>query len=242
MLDNNLILLIAIGVVVFLIINLNATKSASKSAKKSSRQQKPEKLEKYYENTDYDNIENTDYYNIENFESKDSQPLYQLPPASASAPYGILNNAPSPASGSELNTLYNSNLKGSPSPGFDSNITNVGNAANYGQGYNLGINNSYPRLSKFTSQGPVQKTPLISDDLLPKKTENWFENPSIGTKIDDANLLADAVFKTGVDTIGSTRKNPSYDMRGNIPNPKFPISPWMNSSYEPDNNLRGLCI
>jgi len=233
MLDNNLILLIAIVVVVFLIINLNATKSPIKSAKKSSRQQKPEKIDKYYENTGYDNIEN--------FESNDSQPLYQL----ASAPAPIFNeqiNAPSPAPSSDLNTLYNSNLKGSPSPGFDSNITNIGNAANYGQGYNLGIDNSDPRLSKFTSQGPVQKTPLISDDLLPKKTENWFETPSIGTKVDDANLLADAVFKTGVDTIGSTRKNPSYDMRGNIPNPKFPISPWMNSSYEPDNNLRGLCI
>jgi hypothetical protein len=235
MLDNNLILLIAIGVVVFLIINLNATKSPTKSAKKSSRQQK---LEKYSENTDYNNIEN--------FQSNESQPLYQL--TSAPIPDQTQNItqspniAPSPAPGYDLNTLYNANLKGSPSPGFDSNITNIGNAANYGQGYSLGIDNSDPRLSKFTSQGPVQKTQLISDDLLPKKTENWFENPSIGTKIDDANLLADAIFKTGVDTIGSTRKNPSYDMRGNIPNPKFPISPWMNSSYEPDNNLRGLCI
>ena len=49
-------------------------------------------------------------------------------------------------------------------------------------------------------------------EILPKKNESWFETPSVGTKIDDANLLADALFKVGVDTVGSTRKNPSYDI------------------------------
>ena len=227
MFDNNLILLIAIGIVIFLIMNLN-----NKNTKKSSRSNKD--------------------YKVENFENITSSPVYTPAPAptvkssnliynQVSTPAPVPVPVPAPNNIDTLNNLYNSNLKGSASTTFNSNTTNIAFAADYGQGFNLGVDNNDPRLSKFLSQAPPQKTPLISDDLLPKKNENWFETPSVGTKIDDANLLADAIFKTGVDTIGSTRKNPSYDMRGNIPNPKFPISPWNNSSYEPDNNLKGLC-
>lgn len=220
MIDNNLILLISIGIIIFLIMNLNSKKSERK-------------------------ISNSSDYRLENFQQAPS------PSITNAVKTAVMSGQPQPpaskpvatTSSDSLNNLYNSNLKGSPSPtGFSSNTTNTSFTADYGQGYNLGINMSDPALAKFTSQAPVQKAPLISDDLLPKKSENWFETPTVGMKIDDANLLADAIFKTGVDTIGSTRKNPSYDMRGNIPNPKFPVSPWNNSSYEPDNNLRGLCI
>ena len=113
--------------------------------------------------------------------------------------------------------------------------------AQAGQGFNLGVDTKDPNLERYFSQAPPPKTAIISDDLLPKKNENWFETPSVGSKLDDANLLADAIFKVGVDTVGNTKKNPSYDIRGTIANPKFPISPWNNSSYEPDNNLRSLC-
>ena len=82
---------------------------------------------------------------------------------------------------------------------------------------------------------------LNSDDLLPiKSDQNWFENPDVGIKIEDANLLSDAVQKVGVDTVGQTRKNPSYDIRGTVPCPKFQISPWNNSTTEPDYNLKSL--
>ncbi|MEK0419402.1 MAG: Cafeteria roenbergensis virus [Pseudomonadota bacterium] len=233
MLDNNLILLIAIGIVVFLIMNLNT----SKSEKKHYRSPKSY-------NDDFTESEENGYY--EGFDQAPAPTTPAVNTVQTAVTSGQPVTAPGPVVAqiqSQLTDLYNSNLKGSPSPaGFASNITNVGYAADYGQGYNLGINTADPALAKFLSQAPPQKTPLISDDLLPKKSENWFETPSVGTRIDDANLLADAIFKTGVDTVGSTRKNPSYDMRGNIPNPKFPVSPWNNSSYEPDNNLRGLCI
>ncbi len=226
MFDNNLILLIAIGIVVFLIMNLNTSKF----------------VKKHYRSPRSYNDNFTESEDMNNYEGFVQAPA----PVTSAVTSGQPVSTPTPVSTqmqSGLSDLYSSNLKGSPSPaGFASNTTNVGYAADYGQGYNLGINSSDPALAKFMSQAPPQKTPLISDDLLPKKSENWFETPSVGTRIDDANLLADAIFKTGVDTVGSTRKNPSYDIRGNIPNPKFPISPWNNSSYEPDNNLRGLCI
>lgn len=221
MIDNNLLLLLAIGVVIFLIYNLNLNKT-SKSSK-------------------------------ENFEvqANPSSAPASLPLTSLQVPdQTIINNVLSnnsyastsdkPVNVDSLNKQYTSNLKGSSST-VESNSTNTAFVADYGQGYNLGVNVNDPSLSRFTSQSPPQKTPLISDDLLPKKNESWFETPSVGVKVDDANLLADAIFKTGVDTVGSTRKNPSYDMRGNIANPKFPVSPWNNSSYEADNNLTGLC-
>jgi hypothetical protein len=82
---------------------------------------------------------------------------------------------------------------------------------------------------------------LNSGDLLPiKSDQKWFENPDVGIKIEDANLLSDAVQKVGVDTVGQTRKNPSYDIRGTVPCPKFQISPWNNSTTEPDYNLISL--
>jgi hypothetical protein len=237
MIDNNFILLIAIGIVVFLIMNLNS----NKSHKKSSRS--PKSYDKYdtYDDYDYEHFDQAPTSSVTTSvtPTPSTNSIQTVLTSSQPASNTASSNAPAPS----LNSLYDSNLKGAPSPsGFTSNLTNTGYSADYGQGYNLGINTYDPALAKFTSQAPPQKTPLISDDLLPKRSENWFETPSVGTKIDDANLLADAIFKTGVDTVGSTRKNPSYDIRGNIANPKFPISPWNNSSYEADNNLRGLCI
>jgi hypothetical protein len=221
MLDNNLILLLAIGIVVFLIYRLNDSKK------------------------------NVHHEGFEDSTSSPSSPTSNQVGPSSAAVQTILTSSlpvmstqptqPSTPTIDSLSSLYSSNLKGTPTD-FTSNSTATSFTADYGQGYSLGVDTNDPRLSKFTSQAPPQKVPLISDDLLPKKSEDWFETPNVGTKIDDANLLADAIFKVGVDTVGSTRKNPSYDLRGNIPNPKFAVSPWNNSSYEPDNNLKSWCI
>jgi hypothetical protein len=101
-------------------------------------------------------------------------------------------------------------------------------------------NNNYT-LEKGNENTKQKK--LNSNDLLPVKSDSdqkWFENPDVGIKIEDANLLSDAVQKVGVDTVGQTRKNPSYDIRGTVPCPKFQISPWNNSTTEPDYNLKSL--
>jgi hypothetical protein len=107
----------------------------------------------------------------------------------------------------------------------------------------LGVNIRDPQNSKFSAQAPPEKPKLLSKDLLPAPISGpnkWFETPEVGVKVEDANLLADAITKVGVDTVGSTRKNPSYDLRGNMPCPKFVVSPWQNSSYENDINLKSL--
>ena len=50
-----------------------------------------------------------------------------------------------------------------------------------------------------------------------------------------------AGYHIGINTIGESLKNASYYIRGTIPNPKFVVSPWGNSTYEPDFNLKPLC-
>lgn len=100
--------------------------------------------------------------------------------------------------------------------------------------YTLGVKDNPMGVKK-------QENNVTSKDLLPGKSDkNWFENPDVGIKIEDANLLSDAIQKVGVDTVGQTRKNPSYDIRGTVPCPKFQISPWNNSTTEPDYNLKSL--
>ena len=83
-----------------------------------------------------------------------------------------------------------------------------------------------------------------SKDYLPKVTnKNWFETDfaSAKYKIDDANLINTNRYTVGVNTVGQSLKNGGHDLRGTIPNPKFTVSPWNNSTIEPDYNIKPLC-
>ena len=80
-------------------------------------------------------------------------------------------------------------------------------------------------------------------DFLPKEViPGAFDDFSQAKyNIDDANLINTERYIIGVNTVGQSLKNASYDIRGTIANPKFSISPWNNSTYEPDYNLKPLC-
>ena len=83
---------------------------------------------------------------------------------------------------------------------------------------------------------------LTSNDLLPSSNApNDFNTFKINASYIDSNLAADAVHLVGVDTIGSTKRNASTDLRGNVPCPKFAVSPWNNSTIDPDTNNKGFC-
>jgi hypothetical protein len=81
-------------------------------------------------------------------------------------------------------------------------------------------------------------------DFLPKEVNTeWFQTDisNAQNEVDQGTLIDIAKFCQGVDTVGQSMKNPSYDIRGNIPCPKIVVSPFMNSSYDPDTNLRSWC-
>lgn len=82
---------------------------------------------------------------------------------------------------------------------------------------------------------------INSDDFLPKEeTKDWFETMPEPISVKNRHLI-NVTRAVGVNTIGSSHKNASYDIRGNPPCPKFVVSPWLQSSIEPDLNIKGLC-
>jgi hypothetical protein len=214
--SKEVILVVAIVVVIYLILD-NSGKSTSKSALNNVDSEAP-MTENYTED---------DLFNAPSVIQEDIFPTMIAEPVVKEETEG------------DLADFYNDNLKG-----IDAEYKVSGSVAglptnNYTDNYTLGVNVDDV---EFKNLGGVPDTnKLISDDLLPKKSEDWFETPNVGTSVEDANLLADALFRGGINTVGTTNKNANYDIRGNVPNPKIVVSPWNNSSYDPDNNMQGLC-
>ena len=81
----------------------------------------------------------------------------------------------------------------------------------------------------------VQGATTTPGDLLPKDTNNqWGRlNPSGGGDLSNVNLLR-AGYHSGIDTVGSTLRNANLQVRSEPPNPTTRVSPWMNTTIEPD--------
>ena len=80
------------------------------------------------------------------------------------------------------------------------------------------------------------------EDLLPKDAANstWAQvNPAGQGDVKDQNFL-NAGFHMGINTVGQTLRNPNYQLRSEPPNPKLNISPWNQSTIEPDLMRRPL--
>ena len=81
-------------------------------------------------------------------------------------------------------------------------------------------------------------------DFLPKEiNDEWFQTDFSLAKyqLNDDQLINSDKYIIGINTVGQSLKNATYDLRGTIPNPKYIVSPWNNSTYEPDFNLKPLC-
>lgn len=78
------------------------------------------------------------------------------------------------------------------------------------------------------------------DNYLPQETnDNWFDSVKEPIPIKNRHLI-NTTRTIGLDTIGSSRKNSTRDLRGEPPNPKFVVSPFLNSSIEPQMSNRGV--
>lgn len=80
------------------------------------------------------------------------------------------------------------------------------------------------------------------DDFLPQEEEkDWFE--TIETVNVKNSHLINIYRPIGVNTVGNTNKNASHDIRGDggAIAPKYVVSPWMQSSYEPNLTQKTLC-
>jgi hypothetical protein len=72
-------------------------------------------------------------------------------------------------------------------------------------------------------------------DLLPKDANSqWGRlNPTGGGGLENVNLLK-AGYHSGIDTIGTVLRNANLQVRSEPPNPTSKVSPWMNTTIEPD--------
>jgi hypothetical protein len=78
-------------------------------------------------------------------------------------------------------------------------------------------------------------------NLLPQeKHDDWFEVIDEPVSLKNRHLVS-LQQPLGINTIGQSLKNACLDLRGNPPNPKMSLSPWLNSTIEPDYNIKPLC-
>ena len=81
----------------------------------------------------------------------------------------------------------------------------------------------------------VQANATKPGDLLPKDANGqWGHlNPSGGGGLEHVNLLK-AGYHSGIDTVGTVLRNANLQVRSEPPNPTTRVSPWMNTTIEPD--------
>jgi hypothetical protein len=87
------------------------------------------------------------------------------------------------------------------------------------------------------------KNQLAPQELLPNDPNSkWAQvNPMGAGDIAGKNFL-NAGALIGVNTVGQSLRNASWDLRSEPPNPQVAVSPWMQSTIEPDTNRRVMEI
>lgn len=81
---------------------------------------------------------------------------------------------------------------------------------------------------------------MDADKLLPQEEKDWFNSVPEPIKVKNRHLI-NINRPIGIDSVGSSMKIACRDLRGNVPAPKFAISPFLNSSVEPDVATVGFC-
>lgn len=118
---------------------------------------------------------------------------------------------------------------------------------NVGRNVAEGFDNPSPSPMPFTSaEKPANcypKNQLAPQELLPNDPNSkWAQvNPMGAGDISGKNFL-NAGALIGVNTVGSSLRNASWDIRSEPPNPQVVVSPWLNSTIEPDLLRRPLEI
>lgn len=87
------------------------------------------------------------------------------------------------------------------------------------------------------------KDQLTPAELLPGDANStWAQvNPAGQGSLGDQNFL-NAGFHVGINTVGQTLRNANLQLRSEPPNPQVKVSPWLQTTIEPDTNRKPLEI
>jgi len=102
-----------------------------------------------------------------------------------------------------------------------------------------------PSQENFTNKGNCfPKDSLTANDLLPSDdaSNKWAQvNPTGKGDIKDQNFLT-AGHHVGVNTVGQSLRNANRQLRSEPANPQVKVSPWLQSTIDPDVNRKALEI
>jgi hypothetical protein len=108
--------------------------------------------------------------------------------------------------------------------------------------------NAAPSLSEESRQPSGQQsysqTVLAPEELLPQGGlgASWAATNPVGAgDLKGQNFLSPS-YHYGINTVGQSLRNANLDVRSDPPNPRAPVSPFMNSTIEPDMYRRALEI
>ena len=87
------------------------------------------------------------------------------------------------------------------------------------------------------------KDQLTPGELLPQDPNSkWSQvNPAGQGGLENQNFL-NAGHHVGMNTVGQTLRNANYQLRSEPPNPQVKVSPWQQTTIEPDTNRRPMEI
>jgi hypothetical protein len=158
------------------------------------------------------------------------------------------------AGGQYKHSSYNDGRRGNLGPSdweqnFDHNNNVIGNSQTGDNDNFMPFDESSKTVAVFKSQGRNtcgSNQDCSPDDLfdvdkyLPQEVnDDWFEVQPEPISVKNRHLI-NITKPIGVNTIGTSKKNASYDLRASPACPKYVVSPWLQSSIEPDTNLKPI--
>ena len=143
--------------------------------------------------------------------------------------FKTVGNANNNAAGNANNNAAAGNANNNAAAG-NANNNAAGNANNNGAGNRL-PNECYP------------KDVLTPGDLLPQDSNStWAQTvPNGQGSLGDQNFL-NAGFHVGINTVGQSLRNANLQLRSEPPNPQLKVSPWLQTTIEPDANRKAFEI
>jgi hypothetical protein len=267
--DNNLLLIILIASVLFCIFNINTTdyftNNNSINYSKESDSNKSESNKSDSKINSFEHYENKRNSSNKISSSNDQQlidNLYRDKMSVSSAPKS--SESPKIYSDGRKRDDTQKILQSPPTMQRNTQINNISrdiskqlivndnmvtefdkkqdNNSSLDQGYMLLPQNFIPDKKFEKVMPPESRNALTSDQLLPREeNKDWFQVPNSKFNLMQAVDLEVPEIKIGIDTVGQSRKNATYDLRTAPSCPKFAVSPWSNSTIEPDYNTKSLC-
>lgn len=104
-----------------------------------------------------------------------------------------------------------------------------------------GMKSMDPAAEQLRQAACFPREQLMPEELLPQdNSSTWAQvNPQGQGSLANKSFLQSG-WATGINTVGSSLRNANLSLRSEVPNPQVAVSPWLNSTIEPDTGRRPL--